>query len=202
MSRTQTTKLLSGNDTKTTVSRNSKTPSNKLIIKRNGVSTLVNRNSIEGQKHLANNRNKNKPKRNIPFRGAGGGKTVGRNSTIFTSGTISNMTRIKLEEQLVNTYLTFLHETRPGFQKKLFWRYIALMLYSMNKISNKSEYDNTANKLYLATETMSGEVSVDIQQRWANVFSNILGNVNSIPSRLGSLYNMVSNHVTVKNNIK
>lgn len=197
MSRTQTTKPLPGSGTKTTVSRNSKTPSNKLIIKRNGVSTLVNRNSIEGRKHLANNRNKN-----IPFGGAGIGKTVGRNSTIFTSGAISNAMRIKLEEQLVNTYLTFLHETRPGFQKKLFWRYIALMLYSMNKISNKSEYDNTANKLYLATETMSGEVSIDIQQRWANVFSNILGNVNSIPSKLGSLYKMVSNHVTVKNNVK
>jgi TATA-box binding protein (TBP) (component of TFIID and TFIIIB) len=38
-------------------------------------------------------------------------------------------------EQLVNTYLTFAYEMRPGLDNRVFWKYVILLLFSIDQIA-------------------------------------------------------------------
>jgi hypothetical protein len=100
---------------------------------------------------------------------------------------LNNKLDIKSQrEQLVNTYLTFTYEMRPGLENRVFWKYVALMLYSIDRITGTTR--NTT--LYSNVNKMTGIVS-DIEQAfWANAFVNIVKNIKRInASTTRPLYN-------------
>jgi hypothetical protein len=107
------------------------------------------------------------------------------NSKSFTGEgrRLTNVNRTILKEQLLNTYLTFTYEMGPGMEKKIFWRYVLLLLYSYNQIYGGLLTKNNMNvfveQYYPKTNTMNGVVSEDQQKKWANVFMKLLNKMDS-----------------------
>jgi hypothetical protein len=82
-----------------------------------------------------------------------------------------------LKQELLNTYLTFTYEMGPEMEKKIFWRYVLLLLYSYNQIYGglfKNNMNMFIEQYYTKTNTMNGVVSEDQQKKWANVFMKLL----------------------------
>jgi hypothetical protein len=93
-------------------------------------------------------------------------------------------------EQLVNTYLTFTYEMRPGLENRVFWKYVILMLYSIDKITGTVTNNDKNAELYSKIDKMTGTVSDTDQAYWTNAFANILKNVKRInASTTTPLYN-------------
>ena len=104
---------------------------------------------------------------------------------------LNNRLDIKSQrEQLVNTYLTFTYEMRPGMENRIFWKYVALMLYSIDRITGTAANNTRNTTLYSKVNKMTGIVS-DIEQAfWANAFVNIVKNIKRInASTTRPLYN-------------
>jgi hypothetical protein len=104
---------------------------------------------------------------------------------------ISNTNRTTLKQQFLSTYLTFTYEMGPEMEKKIFWRYVLLLLYLYNQIKGGS--NTLVEQNYTNTNTMSGVVSEEQQKKWANVFMGLLKNMD----------NKVNNQIfsSLKNNI-
>jgi len=104
---------------------------------------------------------------------------------------ISNRSRTTLKQQFLSTYLTFTYEMGPEMEKKIFWRYVLLLLYLYNQIKGGS--NTLVEQNYTNTNTMSGVVSEEQQKKWANVFMGLLKNMD----------NKVNNQIfsSLKNNI-
>jgi hypothetical protein len=104
---------------------------------------------------------------------------------------LNNKLDIKSQrEQLVNTYLTFTYEMRPGLENRVFWKYVILMLYSIDRITGTAANNTRNTTLYSKVNKMTGIVS-DIEQAfWANAFVNIVKNIKRInASTTRPLYN-------------
>ena len=104
---------------------------------------------------------------------------------------LNNRVDIKSQrEQLVNTYLTFTYEMRPGLENRVFWKYVILMLYSIDRITGTAANNTRNTTLYSKVNKMTGIVS-DIEQAfWANAFVNIVKNIKRInASTTRPLYN-------------
>jgi hypothetical protein len=104
---------------------------------------------------------------------------------------LNNRLDIKSQrEQLVNTYLTFTYEMRPGLENRIFWKYVALMLYSIDRITGTATNNNRNATLYSNVNKMTGIVSDAEQVFWSNTFLNILKNIKRInASTTRPLYN-------------
>ena len=104
---------------------------------------------------------------------------------------LNNRVDIKSQrEQLVNTYLTFTYEMRPGMENRIFWKYVALMLYSIDRITGTATNNNRNATLYSNVNKMTGIVSDTEQAFWANAFVNIVKNIKRInASTTRPLYN-------------
>ena len=104
---------------------------------------------------------------------------------------LNNRLMIKSQrEQLVNTYLTFTYEMRPGLENRVFWKYVALMLYSIDRITGTATNNNRNATLYSNVNKMTGIVSDAEQVFWSNTFLNILKNIKRInASTTRPLYN-------------
>ena len=104
---------------------------------------------------------------------------------------LNNRLDIKSQrEQLVNTYLTFTYEMRPGLENRVFWKYVALMLYSIDRITGTATNNNRNATLYSNVNKMTGIVSDAEQVFWSNTFLNILKNIKRInASTTRPLYN-------------
>lgn len=85
-------------------------------------------------------------------------------------------------QQLVNTYLTFTYEMRDNLPQKVFWRYVILILLSIDKIAGVSSNDERYSQLFEQTNTLNGTVSLDIQNVWARKFESIVNNAKRISS--------------------
>ncbi len=93
-------------------------------------------------------------------------------------------------DQLVNTYLTFTYEMRPGLENRVFWKYVTLMLYSIDRITGTDTNNNRNATLYSNVNKMTGIVSDTEQVFWSNTFLNILKNIKRInASTTTPLYN-------------
>jgi hypothetical protein len=106
-----------------------------------------------------------------------------------------------LKQELLNTYLTFTYEMRPGMEKKIFWRYVLLLLYSYNQIYGglvKNNMNMFVEQYYPKTNTMNGVVSEDQQKKWANVFMKLLNKMDSSESR--QIFTRLQKNIS--NNIK
>ena len=104
---------------------------------------------------------------------------------------LNNRVDIKSQrEQLVNTYLTFTYEMRPGMENRIFWKYVILMLYSIDRITGTATNNNRNATLYSNVNKMTGIVSDAEQVFWSNTFLNILKNIKRInASTTRPLYN-------------
>lgn len=104
---------------------------------------------------------------------------------------LNNTMDIKSQrEQLVNTYLTFSYEMRPGLENRVFWKYVTLMLYSIDRIAGTDTNNNRNATLYSNVNKMTGIVSDTEQVFWSNTFLNILKNIKRInASTTTPLYN-------------
>ena len=85
-------------------------------------------------------------------------------------------------QQLVNTYLTFTYEMRDNLPQRVFWRYVILMLLSIDKIAGISSNDERYSQLFEQTNTLNGTVPLDIQNTWARKFEGIVKNAKRISS--------------------
>jgi len=110
---------------------------------------------------------------------------------------LNNTNRTILKEQLLNTYLTFTYEMGPEMEKKIFWRYVLLLLYSYNQIYG-GNMNMFVEQYYPKTNTMNGLVSEQIQEKWADVFMKLLNKMDS-PEGRQILTNIQKN---ISNNIK
>jgi hypothetical protein len=91
-----------------------------------------------------------------------------------------------IKQQFLNTYLTFTYEMGPEMEKKIFWRYVLLLLYLYNKIYGglvKNNMNMFIEQYYQKMNTMSGVIKVDQQKKWANVFMKLLNKMDSSESR-------------------
>ena len=96
---------------------------------------------------------------------------------------LNNKLDIKYKrEQLVNTYLTFTYEMRDNLPQRVFWRYVILMLLSIDKIAGISSNDERYSQLFEQTNTLNGTVPLDIQNTWARKFEGIVKNAKRISS--------------------
>ena len=104
---------------------------------------------------------------------------------------LNNRLDIKSQrEQLVNTYLTFTYEMRPGLENRVFWKYVILMLYSIDRITGTAANNTRNTTLYSKVNKMTGIVSDTEQAFWANAFVNIVKNIKRInASTTRPLYN-------------
>ncbi len=108
-------------------------------------------------------------------------KTATQNAAIGRM--LNNKLDIKSKrEQLVNTYLTFTYEMRDNLPQRVFWRYVILMLLSIDKIAGISSNDERYSQLFDQTNTLNGTVPLDIQNTWARKFEGIVKNAKRISS--------------------
>ena len=108
-------------------------------------------------------------------------KTASQNVAIGRM--LNNRLDIKSKrEQLVNTYLTFTYEMRDNLPRRVFWRYVILMLLSIDKIAGISSNDERYSQLFEQTNTLNGTVPLDIQNAWARKFESIVNNAKRISS--------------------
>jgi len=71
-------------------------------------------------------------------------------------------------------------------EKKIFWRYVLLLLYSYNQIHgglNKNNLNTLIKQYYPKTNTMIFVVSEDQQKKWANDFMKLLNKMDDQEGR-------------------
>jgi TATA-box binding protein (TBP) (component of TFIID and TFIIIB) len=110
-------------------------------------------------------------------------KQVNNKKNIGTSRKLNNTLNIPSKRhQLINTYLTFAYEMRPGLENRIFWRYVILLLFSIDQITGTASNNNLNRERYSKISRMEGKVSDKEQEFWSKTFMNILNNVKRINS--------------------
>jgi hypothetical protein len=93
-------------------------------------------------------------------------------------------------EQLVNTYLTFAYEMRPDLDNRVFWKYVILLLFSIDQIAGVVANNTSSSELYAKIDNMTGKVSDSEQIFWSKTFETIVKNCKRInTSTTRPLYN-------------
>ena len=112
------------------------------------------------------------------------GRTPNRNTMrkLALKATTNRINISDLQQQLVNTYLTFTYEMRDNLPRRVFWRYVILMLLSIDKIAGISSNDERYSQLFEQANTLNGTVPLDIQNTWARKFEGIVKNAKRISS--------------------
>lgn len=102
-----------------------------------------------------------------------------------------------MREQLVNTYLTFTYELRNNMPRNIFYKYVILILYSIENIIGISEKDRVFyDKYYEMAKDLRDTININIQQDWAGKIENIINNIKNIKqSKLVSLKNSIIKNV-------
>ena len=102
-----------------------------------------------------------------------------------------------MREQLVNTYLTFTYELRNNMPRNIFYKYVILILYSIENIIGISEKDRVFyDKYYEMAKDLRGTIDINIQQDWAGKIENIINDIKNIKqSKLVSLKNSIIKNV-------
>ena len=92
--------------------------------------------------------------------------------------------------QLVNTYLTFAYEMRSGLESRIFWRYVILLIYSIDKMAGVTAHEEKNARLFKTAATLQGVVSDEEQKYWSDTFLKLIRNIKSISSTTTqSMYN-------------
>jgi len=131
-----------------------------IIINNTGHGTMVNINSQVYKNNLA------------------------RRAAVFTGKSMKakNESTGDRRQQLVNTYLSFAYEMGPGLKRKIFRKYILLIMYSIDNIAGSSTNFGRYSKLYDDAESLTGTVDIEKQDISAKIIIEILSNAFRIES--------------------
>tara|TARA_B100001778_G_scaffold15266_1_gene11657 strand:- start:3611 stop:4108 length:498 start_codon:yes stop_codon:yes gene_type:complete len=142
-----------------TVTGNNKN-SNKVTIINQGRGILVNRNSQAYRNYLV--------KKSNAFTGkASKAKNASKGDRI---------------RQLVHTYLSLAYEMGPDLKRKIFRKYILLIMHSIDKIAGSSTNFERYSQLYEEAESLTGIVDITNQYKSTKIILDILENAFRIDS--------------------
>jgi len=142
-----------------TVTGNNKN-SNKVTIINQGRGILVNRNSQAYRNYLV--------KKSNAFTGkASKAKNASKGDRI---------------RQLVHTYLSLAYEMGPDLERKIFRKYILLIMHSIDKIAGSSTNFERYSQLYEEAESLTGIVDITNQYKSTKIILDILENAFRIDS--------------------
>jgi len=97
---------------------------------------------------------------------------------------------VTTRNQFINTYLTFAYEMRTGMESRIFWRYVILLLDSIDRIAGVTSNSEKNTRLFRDVYLMKGIVSDQEQQYWSSTFRNLIHKINTINSTTTrSMYN-------------
>lgn len=97
---------------------------------------------------------------------------------------------VTTRNQFINTYLTFAYEMRTGMESRIFWRYVILLLHSIDRIAGVTSNSEKNTRLFRDVYLMKGIVSDQEQQYWSSAFRNLIHKINTINSTTTrSMYN-------------
>lgn len=172
---TQQRQRINGGGQTTTVNRNIKKPNNRVIVKTPKGAEFVRRNEA----------NARQAKDMKFFTGTSQTlvETPNRNTRRKLMANAANRRNLgDLRQQLVSTYLTFAYEMRPGLERKLFKKYLLLIMHSIDKIAGSSRNSERYSQLYEEAENLTGTVNLSVQNKAAEIITSILGNISKIDS--------------------
>jgi len=112
------------------------------------------------------------------------GRTPNRNTMrkLALKATTNRINISDLQQQLVSTYLSFAYEMKPGLERKIFKKYILLIMYSIDKIARSSTNFDRYSQMYEEAENLTGTVNLSVQNKAAEIITSILGNISKIDS--------------------
>tara|TARA_B100000530_G_C15927655_1_gene475624 strand:+ start:563 stop:1054 length:492 start_codon:yes stop_codon:yes gene_type:complete len=112
------------------------------------------------------------------------GRTPNRNTMrkLALKATTNRINISDLQQQLVSTYLSFAYEMKPGLERKIFKKYILLIMYSIDKIARSSTNFNRYSQMYEEAENLTGTVDIKVQNNSAEIITGIIGNITKIDS--------------------
>jgi len=154
-----------------TVTSNNKN-SNKVPIRNNqGRGILVNRNSQAYRNYLV--------KKSKAFTGkASKAKNASKGDRI---------------RQLIHTYLSLAYEMGPSLERKIFRKYILLIMHSIDKIAGSSTNFERYSQLYEEAEILTGTVDIKVQDVSSKIVLDILGSAFRIDSSTSKKLNRLLN---------
>ena len=162
-------KPTTGSKTETVTGNNRK--SNKVTIINQGRGILVNRNSQAYRNYLV--------KKSKAFTGkASKAKNASKGDRI---------------RQLIHTYLSLAYEMGPSLERKIFRKYILLIMHSIDKIAGSSTNFERYSQLYEEAEILTGTVDIKDQDDSSKIVLNILADafrINSSTSK--KLYRLLN----------
>lgn len=112
------------------------------------------------------------------------GRTPNRNTMrkLALKATTNRINISDLQQQLVSTYLSFAYEMKPGLERKIFKKYILLIMYSIDKIARSSTNFDRYSRMYEEAENLTGTVDIKVQNNSAKIITGIIGNITKIDS--------------------
>ena len=153
-----------------TVTGNNKN-SNKVTIRNNRRGILVNRNSQAYRNYLV--------KKSKAFTGkASKAKNASKGDRI---------------RQLIHTYLSLAYEMGPSLERKIFRKYILLIMHSIDKIAGSSTNFERYSQLYEEAEILTGTVDIKDQDVSSKIVLNILADAFRINSSTSKKLNRLLN---------
>ena len=147
-------KLTTGSKTET-YAGNNKNP--KSIQTRGAITTFVNTKQV--------NRNSQAH-----------GNYLARQAKAFTgeASKAKNASKGDRIRQLIHTYLSLAYEMGPGLERKIFSKYILLIMYSIDKIAGSSTNFERYSQLYEEAERLTGTVDIEVQDKSSKIVLDIL----------------------------
>jgi hypothetical protein len=170
---TQQRQRMNGGGKTTIVNRNIKRSNNRVIVKTPKGAEFVRRNEANARQA-----------KDMKF-------FTGTSQTLVETPNRNTMRKIQANtasarrdapQQLVSTYLTFAYEMRPGLERKIFKKYLLLIMHSIDKIAGSSRNSERYSQLYEEAENLTGTVNLSVQNKAAEIITSILGNISKIDS--------------------
>ena len=185
---TQQRQRINGGGQTTTVNRNIKKPNNRVIVKTPKGAELVRRNEANARQakdmkfFTGTSQTTQRGQANTnDFQALV--ETPNRNTRRKLMANAANRRNLgDLRQQLVSTYLSFAYEMRPGLERKLFKKYLLLIMHSIDKIAGSSRNSERYSQLYEEAENLTGTVNLSVQNKAAEIITSILGNISKIDS--------------------
>jgi len=95
--------------------------------------------------------------------------------------------------QLVHTYLSLAYEMGPDLERKIFRKYILLIMHSIDKIAGSSTNFERYSQLYEEAESLTGIVDIKVQDVSSKIVLDILGSAFRIDSSTSKKLNRLLN---------
>ena len=95
--------------------------------------------------------------------------------------------------QLIHTYLSLAYEMGPSLERKIFRKYILLIMHSIDKIAGSSTNFESYSQLYEEAEILTGTVDIKVQDVSSKIVLDILGSAFRIDSSTSKKLNRLLN---------